>query len=254
MVDSNQIDFQRHGILQAKKSAPASLLSQLRTEYQKTLNSKQRMHYNQLAGLHNPWGKSAHLFNSWALLDICQSDAILELITPLIGPDIILWESAFYGYSALNRNNKWTRHSDFSPIEPMQGIVVRIGIDHSGVELDYFPGSHVAKELDCSASSQAESLQLKAGSIVCHDIRLAHRYSEPKNTLHCGEYVIHYMPATSLFVRDPTSTIQRHLAETLPLINYSKSPIWLVQGNDHRNNDFVTGFSPPVGQWTNAKW
>jgi len=226
----------------------------LSQEYQKVLTAKQKLHYNQLAGLHNPWGKSAHIFDSWALLDICQSATILELIMPLIGADIILWESAFYGYGALDPAGRWTRHSDFSPIEPMQGIVVRIAIDQQGLELDYLPGSHANIDLDDTASTQAASLQLKAGNVVCHDIRLAQRYSNPCDAPPCGEYVIHYMPATSLFIRDPASNIQRSLAEKIPLINYGKSPIWLVHGNDHRNNDFVTGFSPPVGQWTNAQW
>lgn len=252
MSDTELLNFQRTGIFKPEQPVAEPVLKVLKAEYGKVLDSKRRMHYNQLAGLHNPWGKSAHLFDSWALLDICQSEAMLELITPLLGPDIILWESAFYGYNALAPHGTWTRHSDFSPIDPAQGVTVRIAIDPNGLAIDYLPGSHVDEHL--IDSQRSKSMTIGHGHIVCHDLRLTNRYSSAKADLRCGEYVIHYMPASSLFVRDPASDIQRHLAEKLPLINYGKSPIWLVSGNDRSNNDFVTGFAPPVGQWTNAQW
>lgn len=252
MPDSELLDFQRTGIFKARAPVADSVLNLLKTEYGKVLNSERRMHYNHLAGLHNPWGKSAHLFDSWALLDICQSEAMLELIAPLIGPDIILWESAFYGYNALAAPGAWTRHSDFSPIDPMMGVTVRIAIETNGPALDYLPGSHTSEQQD--NAQEMKTVAIESGEILCHDIRLAHRYAKAKSGLQYGEYVIHYMPATSLFVRDPASAIQKLLAEKLPLINYGKSPIWLVSGNDWSNNDFVTGFAPPVGQWTNAQW
>lgn len=254
MPDSLLQNFHKSGIFNADEAISNDALKIITTEYSKAQNANRLMHYNQLAGLHNPWGKSAHLFNSWELLDICQSEEILSLVTSLIGPDVILWESAFYGYNALNPAHSWTRHSSFSPINPMQGLTVRIAVKE--LSLDYVPGSHLSElsGLNNAPPLSPLSTTIRAGSIICHDIHLAHRYSTPQNHLPCGEYVIHYMPSTSQFVRDATSPIQKQLAEKLPLVNYGKSPIWLVHGSDHSDNDFVTGFSPPTGQWTNTQW
>ena len=255
-------NYQRDGITGVTEPLTVSQIDLLKAEYQKTLDSKQKLHYNQLAGLHNPWGKSAHLFDSWALLDICQSDSVLQLVSSLIGPDIILWESAFFGYNALKPFGSWTRHSEFSPIDPMQGVTVRIVLDPKDSALDYIPGSHHIEPSDVGLEhtksekhgAYKKLSNLKTGSVFCHDIRLIHRYSQTGVGLCRGEYVIHHMPATSLFERAPDSALQQRLSERLPLINYGKSPIWLVKGEDHSGNNFVTGFSPPVGQWTNAQW
>lgn len=254
MPETHIQDFQKIGLSKASEAISDSAFKTLSTEYRKAENASRHLHYNQLSGLHNPWGKSAHLFDSWGLLDICHSEEILSLVTPLIGPDVILWESAFYGYSALTPANSWARHSHFSPIAPMQGLTVRIAVTE--LSLDYLPGSHLNELLSSNDASTPNVLSttIPAGSIICHDIHLAHRYSTPQSHLPYGEYVIHYMPSTSQFVRDATSSIQKQLAEKMPLINYGKSPIWLVCGSDHSNNDFVTGFSPPTGQWTNAQW
>lgn len=254
MLPTDITQFHRTGISSPQPILSATQYNALVDEYKKSLMEKSTTYYNQLAGLHNPWGKSAHIFDSWAMLDICQSSNILEMIVPLIGPDIILWESAFYGYNALQSDRTWTRHCDFSPIDPMNGIVVRIALGEQGVGLDYLSGSHTIGNLHPDELAVATSLQLNPESAICHDVRLAYRYSKQCSALPCGEYVIHYMPASSLFVRDPTSGIQQYLADKMPLINYGKSPIWLVHGTDHRENDFVTGFFPPVGQWTEAKW
>ena len=253
MPDIDTLAFQQTGIVNAGTAIAEPLLDTIKTEYRKALNSARRMNYNQLAGLHNPWGKSAHLFDSWALLDICQSEHMLTLVTPLIGEDVVLWESTFYSYSALTVAGTWVRHSDFSPIKPMQGVSVRIAIEAAGISLDYIPGSHIDNNQQ-TIQQNSKRLSLPQGGMLCQDIRLAQRYSQPPSQYLCGEYVIHYMPATSVLVRDPLSSAQRQLAEKMPLINYGKSPLWLVSGSDRQNNDFATGFAPPIGQWTHAQW
>lgn len=68
------------------------------------------------------------------------------------------------------------------------------------------------------------------------------------------DHVIRYMPATARYNRDPTFPPNRRAAERAPLINYTRRPIWLVRGVDRAGNDFVTGFSSAVGQWSSAPW
>lgn len=250
MPETTIDNFHRNGLAISNTKLTPDQFALLKREYDKAQQAKPTWHYHQLAGIHNPWGKSARLFNSWGLLDICQSDTLKELLIPLLGADIILWESTFYGYAAFAPPGIWTRHTAFSPIEPMAGVSVRIALDPDGLQLDYVPGSHCDKPGENRA--QPQTISIEAGTMLCHDIRLAHRYTQPLTALPGVEYVIHYMPASSLLVRDPSHPAQRLFAEYLPLLNYTKSPIWQVCGEDRNHNDFVTGFSPPVGQWATS--
>ena len=45
--------------------------------------------------LHNPWSRAGLTADSWKFLDLCQSAELLQLITPLMGEDIILFDSQF---------------------------------------------------------------------------------------------------------------------------------------------------------------
>ena len=44
---------------------------------------------------HNPWSRAARIVDSWGLLDLCQDTAILDMVTAIAGPDIILYDSQF---------------------------------------------------------------------------------------------------------------------------------------------------------------
>ncbi len=78
-------------------------------------------------------------------------------------------------------------------------------------------------------------------------------YELNQSSIYPLEYVIRYFPATSSYIRDPVHPTQRILMENYPLVNYTRKPIWLVCGVDRAANDFVTGFKPLAGQWTQAK-
>ncbi len=194
---------------------PANMLDLLRREYRKIDTSANRLRYNRLAGVHNPWGKAANVFDSWALLDICQSPHLLDPVSELIGPDVFLWDSRFYRLTDLEPDAAWLDESNYAPIDPLVGVTVHITLQ-------------------------------KSGEIVCHDLCAPYRYADSNNS---GEYIIQYASARSRFVREQASAIQQQLAERLPLVNFGQAPIWLVRGTDHAENDFATGFAPAVPQW-----
>jgi hypothetical protein len=67
-------------------------------------------------------------------------------------------------------------------------------------------------------------------------------------------YAARYFPASSRYVRDPATPAHRALTERYPLLNYARLPLWLVNGQDHAGNDFVTGFNARAGYWTDVPW
>ena len=203
---------------QSVSQLPADMLELLRREYCKINSSAKHLRYNHLCGVHNPWGRAANVFNSWALLDICRSPDLLDPVSELIGPDIFLWDSRFYRLSDLDPETTWLDESKYAPIDPLVGVTVHISLGNSG-------------------------------DTVCHELCAPYCYTDNNNA---GEYIIQYASARSCFVRDQSSAIQQHLAQLLPLINFAQAPIWLVRGTDHAQNDFVTGFAPAVPQWAIA--
>jgi hypothetical protein len=173
-----------------------------------------------LSGIHNPWGHAAVLATAWPFLDLCEDAAVVAAVARLVGPDVVLWDSElhFEARSYL-RFVEDGREGLYWPATPPAGAVVLVTPTRSAdpatcLELAALPGA----DLD--------------------NLRLA----EPL-------YVIRYMPATSLYVRDPDAQRNRAAMEAQPLINYTTRPLWLVAGEDRAGNDFVTGFSPQTPRW-----
>lgn len=193
--------------------------------------------------LHNPWSRAASNVDSWKFLDLCQSAELAQLVTPFIGEDIILFDSQFSPdlHEAGKSETSWRNDRLRCPVHPLHGLVVRIPFSdliHENVKFIYRTGR-----------SREQVIQVKTGRIICHNINLAHRIDGIDNLVRPIEYVIRYFPATSRYQRDPSSKLHRELMEQYPLINYAQIPLWLVQGEDKADNDFVTGFQPKPGRW-----
>lgn len=193
--------------------------------------------------LHNPWSRSAFNVNSWKFLDLCQSAELMQIITPFMGENIILFDSQFSPclYDAGQSQPLWRNDRLRCPTHPLQGLVVRIPFavhTHENVEFIYQAGQ-----------SGEQFIEIKTGHIICHNINLSYRIQGIENLTRPVEYVIRYFPATSRYLRDPSTKPHRDLMEHYPLMNYAQIPLWLVQGEDKANNDFVTGFQPKAGRW-----
>jgi hypothetical protein len=172
-------------------------------------------HQDMLSGIHNPFGYHACLNQAWSFLDIAEYDELLDCIEDVLGPDIILWDSELYFDLSL----LWPEEGSIWPADPLAGAITAIGLD--------------------------------GGDVLFLDIVRLRNQSETMRRCVGMYYVIRYMPATSLFNRDPRSGTNRRATEVRPLVNYTKRPLWLVRGEDHRGNDFVTGFSLPAARWVN---
>ena len=193
--------------------------------------------------LHNPWSRSAFNVDSWKFLDLCQSAELMQLVTPFIGEDIILFDSQFSPdlYDAGKPEPLWRNDRLRCPAHPLHGLVIRIpfsGLIHENIKFIYKAGQY-----------GEQVIGVKTGRIICHNINLTYRIHGTANLAQPVEYVIRYFPATSCYLRDPSVKLHRELMEQYPLINYAQMPLWLVQGEDKADNDFVTGFQPKAGRW-----
>jgi hypothetical protein len=173
-----------------------------------------------LSGIHNPWGHAAVLATAWPFLDLCEDASIVEAVACLIGPDVVLWDSELHlEAGSYLRFVEGGREGLYWPATPLAGAVVLVTPLRT---------ADPATCLDLAALPDADFDSL--------------RLAEPL-------YVIRYMPATSLYARDPHASSNRAAMEAQPLINYTTRPLWLVAGEDRAGNDFVTGFSPQTPRW-----
>jgi len=198
--------------------------------------------------LHNPWSRSAVIMNSWKFLDICQSPELLNQIKHFIGENIILYDSQFYPDLSGIKNLKdhWNTDAERCPVEPLEGLAVRIPLKSSGkTPFKFLTGSH----RDKVDKAPEQVITAQPDEMICHDIRIRYQIPNQKNFKSPAQYVIRYFPATSHYLRDPSARVHRKLAELYPLLNYAKMPLWLVSGEDKAENDFVTGFNPKAGRW-----
>ena len=194
--------------------------------------------------LHNPWSRSASVADSWKFLELCQSETLLSHIAPLMGEDIILFDSQFSPdlRDAGNSESSWQNDRLRCPASPLQGLVARIPFA--------CPANESARFIYQPGPSAQQAIEYRDGAVLCHNIDLNYRIvARKKAAQQPWEYVIRYFPATSRYLRDPATEFHSELTERYPLLNYAKMPLWLVRGDDRAGNDFVTGFQPKAGRW-----
>lgn len=180
-----------------------------------------RPRQERLSGIHNPWGMTAALTDTWAFLDFCENSTLLDAVTSIIGPDIILWDSELY-----------LRAADY------------VAFVNAGREGRYWPMTTPEGAVVLVSFTRPADIRIVD---VCR-ISVA---SLQKLPLHEAIYVIRYMSALRHFCRDLKLPANRLAMEEWPLVNYTTRPLWLVRGEDKAGNDFVTGFSVNTARWAN---
>jgi hypothetical protein len=171
------------------------------------------------SGLHNPWRYGARQHEAWPLLELCEDANVVATLRDVIGPDIVLWDSELYAtareYRAFAAGGYEGR---YWPATPLEGAVALFAMTDEAK-------ASVARLSDCADAAAA----IDPGAAL---------------------FVARYMPATSLFDRDPRSPANQRCMEERLLFNYANRPLWLVAGQDRAGSDFVRGFAPPVPRQT----
>jgi hypothetical protein len=192
----------------------------------------------------------AQIVDAWRLLDLCEDRSLVDLVSVVLGPDLVLWDSELVARPRDRGDYQgWQGPNPAWPIEPLAGATVRVAIEDV-IVLRYRPGSH--NDLLAGGESDGIRVMVPPQHAVLADVRLTWRYES--ESPFAAEYVIRYMPATSRYNRDPLSPANRAGTRTAPLVNYLLRPLWLVAGEDRASNDFVTGFAAPVPTWSSASW
>ncbi|MGI9336064.1 MAG: phytanoyl-CoA dioxygenase family protein [Gammaproteobacteria bacterium] len=193
-----------------------------------------------------------------AFFDLAREPAILDMVSQLIGPDLILWSThLFCKPAARGREVPWHQDGHYWPIRPLATCTVWVALDDVSVDngaLRYLPGSHrkgdyrhhaddrpdvtlnQAIDEDQFDEAHARYVELEAGQMSLHDVHLVHGSAANTSGRRRAGLAMRYMPSTSQLRRD----LQREVS----MLDWTEMPIFLVRGeNRHAGNDLSVGLA-----------
>jgi hypothetical protein len=198
---------------------------------------------------------------SRAFLDLARDPDIVDLVSGVLGDDIILWgchvfcKPAEEGYET-----PWHQDGHYWPIRPLANCTVWVALEESTVEngcLRVIPRSHAGKQLhehlhedrtdltlnqrlaaDAFDEASAVDLELRPGEMSLHDVYMIHGAKENRSSKRRTGVALRYMPATSVFERD----LRPVDGKSGVAVDFANRPLWLVKGSDRSGrNDLGIG-------------
>ncbi len=236
-------------------------VSRLREALDRIIAANPHTRPEQLVSAHIKAPSTEGVSGDEAFLDLARDEEIVDLVSQLIGPDVILWGcQVFCKPGGDGMEVPWHQDGHYWPIRPLATCTAWIAIDDSLVEngcLRVIPSSHREGELfehmkedreDVVLNQKvtegqfdlasAKDVELQAGQLSLHDAFLVHGSNANHSTRRRAGIAIRYMPGSSHFDRGlSTSSIEVNYT-----IDFSSRPIWLLRGEDRTGkNDFSVG-------------
>ena len=162
---------------------------------------------------------------SRAFLDLARDPEIVELVSGVLGEDLILWGChVFCKPAAEGFETPWHQDGHYWPIRPLANCTVWVALEESSREngcLRVIPGSHAGQQLHehlhedrsdltlnqrLAASSfdeaSAVDIELEPGEMSLHDVYMIHGSNANRSTRRRTGVALRYMPTTSVFERN----------------------------------------------------
>ena len=197
---------------------------------------------------------------SAAFLDLARDPEIVELVSGVVGEDVILWGCHVFCKPPVDGyETPWHQDGHYWPIRPLATCTVWVALepsDRGNGCLRVIPRSHAARTLhehlhedrtDLTLTqrmkagsfdeSAAVDVELEPGEMSLHDVYMVHGARPNTSTRRRTGAALRYMPATSLFDRN----LRPVDGKTGVAVNFAQRPLWLLRGVDRAGNDFVTG-------------
>lgn len=209
---------------------------------------------------HVPWEGPGGFELAREFFDFVTDPELLDLVSAVIGPDIVLWASSVFCKPAgVGLEVPWHQDGQYWPIHPRATVTVWIALDEVTTEngcMRVIPGSHRMGEFSHEVSdredlvlnnvlndprldlSRAYDVVLEAGQLSLHDVNLVHGSQPNRSTRRRAGFAIRYMPSTSHYDRK----LKMGSASNTAPVEFAERPIWLVRGVDRcGRNDFDIG-------------
>jgi ectoine hydroxylase-related dioxygenase (phytanoyl-CoA dioxygenase family) len=212
-------------------------------------------------------GNGEGVRGSRQFLELATDPQIVELVSGVIGEDVILWGChVFCKPAAEGFETPWHQDGHYWPIRPLATCTVWVALEPSTRAngcLRVIPGSHRDRKLwehlyeqrnDLTLNQRlapqsfdeadAVDLELQPGQMSLHDVYMIHGAQANRSGQRRTGAALRYMPASSVFERD----LRPVDGKTGVPVNFAQRPIWLLRGVDRSGrNDFVVGHAQVDG-------
>lgn len=233
----------------------------LRAALDRVIEANPGVRPEQLVSAHLGQSASEGVKGDSAFLDLARDEEIINIVSQVIGPDVILWGcQIFCKPGGDGMEVPWHQDGHYWPIRPLATCTVWVAIDDSLVEngcLRVIPRSHSEGELldhlkedredvvlnqriedNAFDADAAADIELEAGQLSLHDVYLVHGSNPNRSTRRRAGIAIRYMPGSSHFDRELfTPSVDVNYT-----IDFSRRPLWLLRGEDRTGkNDLSIG-------------
>ena len=198
---------------------------------------------------------------SSAFLDLACDPEIVELVSEVIGDDVILWGChVFCKPAGTGFETPWHQDGHYWPIRPLATCTVWVALEASTRAngcLRVIPRSHREKRLHDHLHEDRENLtlnqrmapgtfdeaaavdlELQPGQMSLHDVYMIHGATANTSGQRRTGVALRYMPASSVFERglNPVD------GKSGVAVDFARRPLWLLKGVDRSGrNDFAVG-------------
>ena len=193
-----------------------------------------------------------------AFLDLARDPEIVELVSGVLGEDMILWGAhVFCKPAGHGFETPWHQDGHYWPIRPLATCTVWVALETSDVGngcLRVIPGSHTAQQLhdhlhedrtDLTLNQRlapgtfdehtAVDIELQPGQMSLHDVYMIHGANANRSDRRRTGVALRYMPSTSLFDRQ----LRPVDGQSGVPVNFANRPLWLVRGVDRHGGNGV---------------
>jgi ectoine hydroxylase-related dioxygenase (phytanoyl-CoA dioxygenase family) len=198
---------------------------------------------------------------SRAFLELALDPQIVELVSGVLGDDVILWGCHVFCKPAVEGyETPWHQDGHYWPIRPLATCTAWVALEPSTVAngcLRVIPRSHARRRLyehlheertDLTLSqrtaagafdeAQAVDIELEPGQMSLHDVYMIHGARPNASARRRTGVALRYLPGTSLFDR----TLKPSDGQTGVPVSFATRPLWLLRGQERTGrNDFETG-------------
>ena len=262
MLTAQEIaDFREKGWVKPAFRLPAARTEILREALDELIRLNPGVRPEKLVSAHVEGDNGEGVRGVAAFLELARSRDIVNLVSGVIGDDVILWGChVFCKPPVEGYETPWHQDGHYWPIRPLATCTVWVAIEESSSAngcLRVIPGSHRAKVLhdhlhedrtDLTLNqrmapgtfdeSTAVEVELQPGEMSLHDVYMIHGARANTSDRRRTGVALRYMPATSVFDR----SLRPVDGKSGVPVNFARRPLWLVKGVDRSGrNDFVTG-------------
>jgi ectoine hydroxylase-related dioxygenase (phytanoyl-CoA dioxygenase family) len=261
-LESQEIaHYEREGYVIPRYRLPAQRVSDMVRALDALIAANPGVRPEKLVSAHVEGQNSEGVRGSAAFLELARDPQIVELVSGVIGDDIILWGCHVFCKPAVEGyETPWHQDGHYWPIRPLANCTVWVALEESTVEngcLRVVPRSHAGRQLhdhlhedrtdltlnqrltdDSFDEKSAVDLELQPGQMSLHDVYMIHGANANRSTKRRTGVALRYMPATSVFDR----SLRPVDGKSGVPVDFARRPLWLVRGVDRSGrNDLRIG-------------